>query len=75
MITLNSTILSYNKVNEIEEFKPVLPPDSIDLPEELNNRSFQNFIPGLYDLDMIAFNTKKFQRNSTPIINNKIKLN
>ena len=74
MITLNSTILSYNKVNEIEEFKPVLPPDSIDLPEELNNRSFQNFIPGLYDLDMIAFNTKKFQRNSTPIINNKIKL-
>ena len=44
MLALNSTILSYNKVNEIEEFEPILPLDSIDMPEELNNLSFQNFI-------------------------------
>ena len=74
MITLNSTLLSYNKVNEIEEFKPILPPDSIDIPEDLNNHSFQHFIPDLYDLDKIEFNNKKFQRNSSPIINNKIKI-
>ena len=74
MLALNSTILSYNKVNEIEEFEPILLLDSIDMPEEFNNLSFQNFIWDLYGLDKIEFTNKNVQRNSTPIINNRIKL-
>ena len=71
MITLNSTILSYNKVKEIDEYKPILPPESIYIPEDINNRSFQSFIPDKYDLDKIDFNDIKYQRNSTPITKNK----
>ena len=68
MITLNSTILSYNKVKEIEEYKPMLPPDSIYMLDEKNNHSFQKFIPNIYDLDEIDFNKKLVQSNSSPII-------
>ena len=68
MITLNSTILSYNKVKEIEEYKPMLPPDSIYMLDEKNNHSFQKFIPHIYDLDEIEFNNKLVQSNSSPII-------
>ena len=68
MITLNSTILSYNKVKEIEEYKPMLPPDSIYLLDEKNNRSFQKFIPHIYDLDEIDFHDKLVKSNSSPII-------
>ena len=73
MITLNSTILSYNKVKEIEEYKPVDPPNSIDL-EELNNRSFQSLIPDKYDLDRIEYNNLKCQRNSTSVAKSQINL-
>ena len=67
MITLNSTILSYNKIKELDEFKPILPPDSIYIPEEhKHNHSFQKFIPDKYDLDKIGFNDLKYQRNSAP---------
>ena len=68
MITLNSTILSYNKIKEIEEYKPMLPPDSIYLLDEKNNHSFQKFIPHIYDLDEIDFHNKLVQSNSSPII-------
>ena len=67
MITLNSTILSYNKIKELDEFKPILPPDSIFIPEEKKlNHSFQKFIPDKYDLDKIGLNDLKYQRNSAP---------
>ena len=66
MITLNSTILSYNKVKEIEEYKPIQPPESIFMPDEKNNKSFQKFIPDLYDLDKIDFTDKIIHRNLTP---------
>lgn len=68
MITLNSTILSYNKVKEIDEYKPMLPPESITLLDEKNNHSFQKFIPNIYDLDEIEFNKKLVQNNSSPEI-------
>ena len=68
MITLNSTILSYNKVKEIDEYKPILPPESITLLDEKNNHSFQKFIPNIYDLDEIEFNKKLVQNNSSPEI-------
>ena len=68
MITLNSTILSYNKVKEIDEYKPMLPPESITLLDEKNNHSFQKFIPNIYDLDEIEFNKKLVQNNSSPDI-------
>jgi len=68
MITLNSTILSYNKVKEIDEYKPMLPPESITLLDERNNHSFQKFIPNIYDLDEIDFNKKLAQNNSSPEI-------
>ena len=68
MITLNSTILSYNKVKEIEEYKPMLPPESICFLDEKNNHSFQNFIPHIYDLDEIDFNNKLVRKISSPII-------
>ena len=70
MITINSTILSYNKIKEIEELCPNLPPDSFSFPQESNNRSFQKFIPDKYDLDKIAFNVEK-QRNSCPFLKNQ----
>ena len=70
MITINSTILSYNKIKEIEELCPNLPPDSFSLPQESNNRSFQKFIPDKYDLDKIEFNVEK-QRNSCPFLKNQ----
>ena len=75
MITLNSTILSINKIKEIEEYRPILPPDSIYIPQESNNRSFQKFIPDIYDLDKIEFNDLKPQRNSGPILRNQTTLN
>jgi len=77
MITLNSTILSYNKVKEIDEYKPMLPPESITLLDEKNNHSFQKFIPNIYDLDEIDFNKKLLQNNSSPEINehNDLKTN
>ena len=77
MISLTSTILSYNKVKEIEEYKPMLPPDSINLMDENNNHSFQQFIPHIYDLDEIEFNKKLRQNNSSPIIktHNNLKKN
>ena len=68
MITLNSTILSYNKVKEIDEYKPMLPPESITLIDEKNNHSFQKFIPNIYDLDEIDFNKKLVPSNSSPNI-------
>ena len=68
MITLNSTILSYNKVKEIDEYKPMLPPESITLIDEKNNHSFQKFIPNIYDLDEIDFNKKIVPSNSSPNI-------
>ena len=71
MLTLNSTILSYNKIKEIEEFKPMLPPDSIYITEDLNNRSFQKFLPDIYDLDKIEYNDFKYQRSSTPVFKNQ----
>ena len=74
MITLNSTILSSYKIKEIEEFKPILPPDSIYMPEEKINKSFQKFIPDIYDLDKIDFNDIKCRRNSAPIARNLIQL-
>ena len=74
MIKFNSTILSYNNIKEIEEFKPILPPDSIYMLEEKKNRSFQKFIPDIYDLDKIDFYDIKFQRNSAPITRNPIQL-
>ena len=70
MITINSTILSYNKIKEIEELCPNLPPDSFSFPQESNNRSFQKFIPDIYDLDKIEFNVEK-QRNSCPFLKNQ----
>ena len=66
MITLNSTILSYNKIKEIEEYKPMLPPNSIYIPFEASNRSFQKFIPDIYDLDKIEFNDFNISRTFTP---------
>ena len=77
MITLNSTILSYNKVKEIDEFKPMLPPESITLLDEKNNHSFQKFIPNIYDLDEIDFHKKLVQSNSSPEIkeHNDLKVN
>ena len=67
MITLNSIILPYNEIKEIDEYKPMLPPDSIYVPENLANKSFQKLIPDKYDLDKIEFNDLKIQRNSAPI--------
>ena len=71
MIALNSTILSYNKVKEIEEFKPMQPPESIILFEEKNNKSFQKFIPDIYDLDKIDFTNNINNSNSMPTIKSK----
>ena len=74
MLTINSTILSYNKINEIEEYKPILPPESIYILQESNNRSFQKFIPDKYDLDKIDFNDIKPRRNSSPVIRNQMQI-
>ena len=71
---MNSTLFSFNKVKEIEEYKPMIPPDTI-YNEESNNRSFQSYIPEIYDLDRIEFNYLKCQRNSTPTIKNNINFN
>ena len=71
---MNSTLFSFNKVKEIEEYKPMIPPDTI-YNEESNNRSFQSYIPEIYDLDRIEFNNLKCQRNSTPTIKNNINFN
>ena len=73
MITMNSTILSFNKVKEIEEYNPILPPESI-YNEEIKNTSFQNFIPDKYDLDKIEFNNLNYERSSTPIAKNNYNL-
>ncbi len=74
MITLNSTILSYNKIREIDEYKPMLPPDSIYIPGESNNLSFQKFIPDIYDLDKIEFNDLNIRRTLTPKTRNQTQL-
>ena len=50
MITLNSTILSYNKIKELDEFKPILPPDSIFIPEE---KSLIIHFKNLFQINMI----------------------
>ena len=70
----NSLILSYNKIQEIEEFKPILPPDSIYLSNESKNLSFQHFLPDVYDLYKIESPEIKYEKNLTPINKNKIKL-
>ena len=74
MITLNSTILSYNKIREIEEYKPMLPPDSIYIQNESINRSFQKFIPDIYDLDKINFKDFNLRRTLTPRVQNQEKI-
>ena len=74
MITLNSTILSYNKIREIDEYKPMLHPDSIYIPDDSNNRSFQKFIPDIYDLDKIEFNDLNIRRTLTPKTQNQTQL-
>ena len=74
MITLNSTILSYNKIREIEEYKPMLPPDSIYIQNESSNRSFQKFIPDIYDLDKINFKDFNIRRTFTPKAQNQVNL-
>ena len=64
MISLNSTILSYNKVREIEEYQPLLPPESILNDQDI--LSFQEYIPEKYEIDKVEFNDLIFERKSAP---------
>ena len=68
MITLNSTILSYNKINQIQEQIPIPSPDSYIFEEK---KSAQKLIPDLYDLDRLEDNNICPQRKSTPNLSSK----
>ena len=68
MITVNSTILSYNKINQVQEQIPLELPDSYIFEEK---KSAQKLMPDLYDLDRLENENIFFQRNSTPILGSK----
>ena len=65
---MNSTILSYNKINQIQEQIPLELPDSYIFEEK---KSAQKLIPDLYDLDRLEGENIFFQRNSTPNLSSK----
>ena len=66
MITVNSTILSYNKINQIEEQVAMPIPDSYIFDDK---KSVKKLIPDLYDLDRLEDERTFIQRNSTPNLN------
>ncbi len=66
MITVNSTILSYNKINQIEEQVAMPLPDSYIFDDK---KSVKKLIPDLYDLDRLEDERTFIQRNSTPNLN------
>ena len=68
MITMNSTILSYNKINQVQEQIPLELPDSYIFEEK---KSAQKLIPDLYDLDRLEGENIVIQRNSTPNLSSK----
>ena len=68
MITVNSTILSYNKINQIQEQIPIPSPDSYIFEEK---KSAQKIFPDLYDLDRLEDHNICTQRKSTPNLNVK----
>ena len=68
MITVNSTILSYNKINQVQEQIPIPSPDSYIFEDK---KSAQKLMPDLYDLDRIEDDYICAQRNSTPILSSK----
>ena len=68
MITVNSTILSYNKINQVQEQIPLELPDSYIFEEK---KSAQKLIPDLYDLDRLEDENFFLKRNSTPILSSK----
>ena len=68
MITVNSTILSYNKIDQVQEQIPIPLPDSYIFEEK---KSAQKLIPDLYDLDRLENDNIYTQRNSTPILSSK----
>ena len=68
MITVNSTILSYNKIDQVQEQIPIPLPDSYIFEEK---KSAQKLIPDLYDLDRLEDDNIYTQRNSTPILRSK----
>ena len=68
MITLNSTILSYNKINQVQEQIPIPSPDSYIFEEK---KSAQKLIPDLYDLDRLDDGNICTQRKSTPNLSSK----
>ena len=74
MITMNSTILSYNKINQVQDQIPLEVPDSYIFEEK---KSAQKLIPDLYDLDRLEGENIFIQRNSTPNLssNNHLRKN
>ena len=74
MITMNSTILSYNKINQVQDQIPLEVPDSYIFEEK---KSAQKLIPDLYDLDRLEGENIFIQRNSTPNLssNNRLRKN
>ena len=68
MITVNSTILSYNKIDQVEEQIPIPLPDSYIFEEK---KSAQKLIPDVYDLDRLEDDNICTQRNSTPNLRSK----
>ena len=71
MITMNSTILSYNKINQVQEQIPLEIPDSYIFEEK---KSAQKLIPDLYDLDRLEEENIYIQRYSSPILGSKNRL-
>ena len=71
MITMNSTILSYNKINQVQDQIPLEIPDSYIFEEK---KSAQKLIPDLYDLDRLEDENEYIQRNSAPILGSRNKL-
>ena len=65
---MNSTILSYNKINQVQEQIPLELPDSYIFEEK---KSAQKLIPDLYDLDRLEGENIVIQRNSTPNLSSK----
>ena len=68
MITVNSTILSYNKINQVQEQIPS--PDSYIFKDK---KSAQKLMPDLYDLDRIEDDYICAKRNATYILSIKNK--
>jgi hypothetical protein len=70
MITVNSTILSYNKINQVQEQIPIPSPDSYIFEDK---KSAQKLMPDLYDLDRIEDDYICAKRNSISILSSKNK--